>query len=132
MGLVARIRTRTSPDLTYDQPQIILWGAAEVTTGLICVCIPPLAALKHPRSNGRQSTFINTHFSDPRPKDRSLRTQLGFLEEHGLFISSDLELQYSGAASDVASGVVCPPPLVITDIFIGRDAHECKNVNCKL
>lgn len=54
------------------------------------------------------------------------------LEEHGLFTSSDLELQYSGAASGVASGVACPPPLVITDISIGRDAHECKDVNCKL
>lgn len=127
MGLVARIKTRKSPDVTYDQPQIILWGAAEITTGLICVCIPPLAALTRPRVKSGQAIFLNAHYSDARPKDSSRRTRLMMFEEHGLFTSSNLELQYSGAAPGVVSGVRFPPPLVITGIPIERDTHRRKD-----
>ncbi|KAF6220928.1 hypothetical protein HO133_002608 [Letharia lupina] len=128
VGLVVRIRTSKSPDVTYNQPEILLWGAAEITTGLICVCIPPLAALIHPRHNRRQSTYINVHSSDGRLKDSSRRTRPVIWEERDLLASSDVELQYSGTVS----GVAFPPPLVTTGISGGRDAHERRDENCRL
>ncbi|CAF9927409.1 MAG: hypothetical protein ALECFALPRED_003699 [Alectoria fallacina] len=120
VGLVVRVRTTKSPDVTYNQPEILLWGAAEITTGLICVCVPPLAALTHPRLNRRQRTYLNVHSSYNRPNDSSRRTRLVILEERDLLSSSDVELQHSGALSAVAF----PLSLVTTGISGGRDAHE--------
>ncbi len=128
VGLVVRIKTSKSPDVTYDQPRIILWGAAEITTGLICVCIPPLATLTHPRLNRTQRTYGNVYSSDSRPKDSSRRTRLAILEEHELFMSSDVALQNSGATP----GVAFPSSLVITDISTGRATNERKDDNCVL
>ena len=125
VGLVVRIRTIKSLDVTYVQPEIILWGAAEITTGLICVCVPPLAALAHPRHNRRQTKYLNVQSSGGRRHDGS---RAKHLEEHDLFTSSDVELQYSGAAP----GVAFPPPLVITDIFTEGDAYQRKIEQCKL
>lgn len=52
IGLVVRFRVSGSPDLTWNQLQISLWAGAEVSTGIICVCLPELPSLWHrPRSN---------------------------------------------------------------------------------
>lgn len=118
MGLVVRIRTIRSLDVTYVQPEIILWGAAEITTGLICVCIPPLAALAHPGHHRRQKIYVNV--SESRPAHDFRRTRSETLEEHHVFTSSDVELQCSGAAP----GVSFPPSLVTTDISTGPDVHD--------
>ena len=107
-----------SPDVTYDQPEIILWGAAEITTGLICVCVPPLAALAHPTHHQRQRSYRNFSESGPNVSSRRIRPEI--LEEHDLFTSSDVELQYNGAAP----GVGFPPPVVTTNISTGRDRYE--------
>lgn len=118
VGLAVRIKTMHSPDVTYDQPEIILWGAAEITTGLICVCVPPLAALVHPTHHRRQRSYRNFSESGPNVSSRRIRPEI--LEEHDLFISSDVELQYNGAAP----GVGFPPPVVTTSITTGRDRHK--------
>ena len=120
VGLVVRITTIKSLDVTYDQPEIILWGAAEITTGLICVCIPPLAALAHPRHNQARRTYYNFHSSNSRPNNASRQPRQEILEEHNIFTSSDVELQHSGAAP----GVAFPPSLVTTKISTGGGAHE--------
>ena len=122
MGLVVRIRTRKNPDVTYTQPEIILWGAAEITTGLICVCLPPLAALVHPRHNRGQRTYSNVHSHDGRQTHRSRRVRPESLEEADLFTrSSDVELQYNGAAPGV---VTFPRPLIAMDISTRCDARK--------
>ena len=118
VGLVVRIRTMQNPDVTYIQPEIILWGAAEITTGLICVCIPPLAALAHLSHHQRPRSYQN--FSESGANVSSRRTRPEILEELDLFSSSDVELQYSGAAP----GVGFPPPAVTTSISTGREKHE--------
>lgn len=124
VGLVVRITTIESPDLTYDQPEIILWGAAEITTGLICVCISPLAALAQPRHNRARRTYYNFHSAyGSRPNNASGRTRPGIFEaERDVFTSSDVELQHSGATPGV---VAFSPtvPLVTTDISTGDGAH---------
>ena len=107
-----------SRDVTYDQPEIILWGAAEITTGLICVCLPPLAALVHPSHHQRHRIYRNFSESGPNVSARPIRPEI--LQEYDLFTSSDVELQYIGAAP----GVGFPPPVVTTSISTGRDRHE--------
>lgn len=119
VGLAVRIQTMHSLDVTYDQPEIILWGAAEITTGLICVCVPPLAALVHPTHHQRPRSYRNPSESGLNVSTRRNRPELR--EERDLFTtSSDVELQYNGAAP----GVGFPRPVVTTSISTGRDRHE--------
>ncbi|KAF2839588.1 hypothetical protein M501DRAFT_932361 [Patellaria atrata CBS 101060] len=50
IGFVVRLKNSGNPDTTYKQPEILLWGAAELTSGNLCVCFPELGALlRHPR-----------------------------------------------------------------------------------
>ena len=128
--MVGRFKTSKSRDLTYDQAEIELWAAAEITTGLICVCVPPLAALTHPRHKRR--TYMNVHSSDGRVVDSnnnnnsSRRARLMTLDERDLLsTNSDVELQYSNGAS-AGLGLAFPPSVVTTGISAGRDAHELK------
>ncbi|KAF2794510.1 hypothetical protein K505DRAFT_189583, partial [Melanomma pulvis-pyrius CBS 109.77] len=52
VGFACRVRTASSKDTTYDSPIILLWATAEVTTGVICACLPTLPSLLR-RSNRR-------------------------------------------------------------------------------
>ncbi|CAD6442284.1 277b90b0-29f9-4555-b135-f970c75e88d4 [Sclerotinia trifoliorum] len=47
VGFLVREDISKSPDVTYNQPLVLLWGTAEVSTGFICVCLPPLTILFH-------------------------------------------------------------------------------------
>ncbi|KAI0014722.1 hypothetical protein F4780DRAFT_172824 [Xylariomycetidae sp. FL0641] len=52
VGFVVRLQHSSSKDTSWNQPDILLWGAAELTSGLLCVCFPELAVLfrkKHRR-----------------------------------------------------------------------------------
>ncbi|CAH0050951.1 unnamed protein product [Clonostachys solani] len=54
IGFVVRLRNSGNTDKTWKQPEILLWGAAELTSGNLCVCFPELAVLfrKHLRTRG--------------------------------------------------------------------------------
>jgi hypothetical protein len=45
IGFVVRLRNSGNPDTSWKQPEILLWGAAELTSGNLCVCFPELAVL---------------------------------------------------------------------------------------
>ncbi|KAL1870762.1 hypothetical protein Daus18300_005082 [Diaporthe australafricana] len=45
VGSVVRLRNTNDPDKTWVQPEIIMWGLAELTTGILCVCFPELGLL---------------------------------------------------------------------------------------
>ncbi|KAF2192978.1 hypothetical protein K469DRAFT_487038, partial [Zopfia rhizophila CBS 207.26] len=46
IGFVCRVKTAGNPDTTYNNPLILLWGyTAEVTTGVVCACLPTLPSL---------------------------------------------------------------------------------------
>ncbi|KUJ08328.1 uncharacterized protein LY89DRAFT_567928, partial [Mollisia scopiformis] len=47
IGFLVRERISHSPDATYNQPLVLLWGTAEVSTGFICICLPPLSIFFH-------------------------------------------------------------------------------------
>ncbi|QSZ32708.1 hypothetical protein DSL72_002287 [Monilinia vaccinii-corymbosi] len=49
VGFVVREKVSHNPDVTYGQPLVLLWGTAEVSTGFLCVCLPPLFILFHKR-----------------------------------------------------------------------------------
>ncbi|KAI4218973.1 MAG: hypothetical protein LQ349_008498 [Xanthoria aureola] len=60
IGFVVRLRISSSADVAYNYPEMLLWAAAEITTGLICVCIPELAAFGRYRHSSRPSESILT------------------------------------------------------------------------
>ncbi|KAF1993460.1 hypothetical protein P154DRAFT_385943, partial [Amniculicola lignicola CBS 123094] len=45
IGFACRVKAASSNDYTYNNPLILLWGTAEVTTGVICACLPCLPSL---------------------------------------------------------------------------------------
>ncbi|KAH8702470.1 hypothetical protein BGW36DRAFT_117415 [Talaromyces proteolyticus] len=50
VGFVVRIRVSDSPDTTWNQPDILLWGCAELTSGFLVVCFPEMSFLLNRRS----------------------------------------------------------------------------------
>ncbi|KAI1182598.1 hypothetical protein F5B17DRAFT_419723 [Nemania serpens] len=53
VGFVVRLQKSGNPDTSWNQPTILLWGAAELASGNLCVCFPELAILwrKHSRQH---------------------------------------------------------------------------------
>lgn len=45
VGSIVRLRGTNNPDKTWVQPEIIMWGLAELTTGILCVSFPELGVL---------------------------------------------------------------------------------------
>ncbi|KAI9656315.1 MAG: hypothetical protein M1821_004978 [Bathelium mastoideum] len=45
IGFIVRLKISNSPDTTWNQPMILLWALAELTTGNLCVCFPEMARL---------------------------------------------------------------------------------------
>ena len=90
-----------------------------MSAGLICVCVPTLAALAHRRRPTRPSDSIvqgrtnSRHINFPGPKTYTS------LDEQGLWDGSNVELQRRN--SDIV-GVLVPPAAVVTGIRGGWDA----------
>ncbi|KAI5860847.1 putative integral membrane protein [Durotheca rogersii] len=47
IGFVVRIQRSGNPDTSWNQPEILLWGVAELASGNLCVCFPELAFVFH-------------------------------------------------------------------------------------
>lgn len=45
VGSIVRLRGTKNPDKTWVQPEIIMWGLAELTTGILCVSFPEIGVL---------------------------------------------------------------------------------------
>jgi hypothetical protein len=50
---VVRIQKSGNKDTSWNQPEILLWGAAELASGNLCVCFPELAVLFSKRRRQR-------------------------------------------------------------------------------
>ncbi|ROW04910.1 hypothetical protein VPNG_07044 [Cytospora leucostoma] len=61
MGSIVRIRGTKNPDKTWVQPDIVMWGLAELTTGVLCVSFPEMGVLfkKKTWSRKEPSTAIS-------------------------------------------------------------------------
>lgn len=53
IGLVVRFKISGNSDVTWNQPEILLWGIAEVTSGFLIVCFPEMSFLINRRSRKR-------------------------------------------------------------------------------
>ncbi|KAF3400641.1 hypothetical protein DPV78_005880 [Talaromyces pinophilus] len=53
IGLVVRFKISGSPDITWNEPEILLWGAAEITSGFLIVCFPEMSFLISRKSRKR-------------------------------------------------------------------------------
>ncbi|KAI1378858.1 hypothetical protein F4677DRAFT_443341 [Hypoxylon crocopeplum] len=53
IGFVVRLKNSGNPDTSWKQPEILLWGAAELASGNLCVCFPELAVLLRKRNRKR-------------------------------------------------------------------------------
>ncbi|KAL1971992.1 hypothetical protein VTN31DRAFT_7211 [Thermomyces dupontii] len=53
VGFVVRLKRSGNPDTTWNQPEILLWGAAELTSGNLVFCFPELGVLLNKRARKR-------------------------------------------------------------------------------
>ncbi|KAF2742747.1 hypothetical protein M011DRAFT_255856 [Sporormia fimetaria CBS 119925] len=83
LGFYARVIGARSRDLTYNNPKILLWGTAEITTGIICACLPTLPSLiRGPRTQSA-STFPPNPLSLGRNSETEVKEYIE-LRESGL------------------------------------------------
>jgi len=101
IGFVVRLRTSNSPDLAYNGPRILLWATAEISTGLVCVCVPTLAPLAHRRTPARPTASIIAGASGSR---RLGSKKPESLDEQGLWDRGDLELQQQASYPNFSGG----------------------------
>ncbi|KAK0515903.1 hypothetical protein JMJ35_001937 [Cladonia borealis] len=91
VGTIVRIQVSKSPDVTWYQPMIQMWAAAEISTGLICVCCPTLAALAHhPNPRHKNSPNVATSRCSAQNYVRSSRLNCPMSQDEvDLFDPSD-------------------------------------------
>lgn len=132
-----RLRVSANPDATYNQPSILLWAyvphlstracsadiscsTAEVSTGIICVCLPTLAALARPNRRGPTASIMNGQ-SNSRGQSYYRRKQLGDSDDQTLVSGNYLEL---GERNHDNPGVQVPQRTVVTGIEGGTHSSE--------
>ncbi|KAI2624938.1 hypothetical protein GGR54DRAFT_637836 [Hypoxylon sp. NC1633] len=59
VGLLARLRGSHNPDKSWFQADIMIWGLAELTTGVLCVSFPELGALFMSKRSVPSPTIAN-------------------------------------------------------------------------
>ena len=117
----------------FKAPSLTFRSAAEVATGLICVCVPALAPLAHRRRQARASASASARID--RSNSRRIyslgkkKSASPSLEEQDLWSRNDLELQQPHSIYKTA-GVKMPTSTVVTGIEGGvrlpsrqHDAH---------
>ena len=90
-------------------------SAAEVSSGLICVCIPALASFSHRRPAGPSDSILQGRSNSRRTKVSGLKASAS-LEEQELWDRGDVDLQH-GTSEHV--DVLIPPSAVVTGIHGG-------------
>ncbi|KAL8801758.1 MAG: hypothetical protein Q9182_004230 [Xanthomendoza sp. 2 TL-2023] len=115
IGFVVRLRISSSPDVTYHNPEILLWATAEISTGLICVCIPEFAALarRRHRHARRPSESIVNGSATTRRTGRHKPRRLGSLDEEEPW--DNIQLRQKPYADESIEGPL-PPAAVFTNI----------------
>ncbi|KAL6714542.1 hypothetical protein ACLMJK_007967 [Lecanora helva] len=129
VGVIVRFKTTHSDDTTWNQPSILMWGVAEVSTGIICVCIPPLGILfrrhrprpqhiKHSFLRDPTNSTVSSHFANISSKGHHYSSRRGpaSTDEVNLFEAMDIELQHPGS-----KGARVAAPAVVTGIVGGKE-----------
>ncbi|KAI1371992.1 hypothetical protein F4677DRAFT_433680 [Hypoxylon crocopeplum] len=74
VGFIVRLQGSDNPDKTWVQPDIIMWGLAECTTGVLCVSFPELGPLLRRKRPGPSASIVNGRYLHD---DKSFRRQHG-------------------------------------------------------
>ncbi|KAF2463075.1 uncharacterized protein BDR25DRAFT_298608 [Lindgomyces ingoldianus] len=86
IGFTYRVRAAKSADLTYNNPLMLLWATAEITTGIICACLPTLPTLFRRR---RQNTTLTSSHSQSTPHSVTRSYQRNKTFEYGEYLELD-------------------------------------------
>lgn len=136
IGFLVRLRFSTSPDVTYTQPTVLLWGTAEVTTGILCLCFPPLQVLlrrqhyqrgptqsilqgtyKRPRSDGSDASQIKARHDEVLTSEyKNLHGDSGNLVMAGLRQPENVHVMIKGG-----SGVAKEDGSIVKTVSIEQD-----------
>ncbi|KAF2200584.1 hypothetical protein GQ43DRAFT_373488 [Delitschia confertaspora ATCC 74209] len=117
LGFVWRLKNASHEDPTHDQSLIILWAEAEMTTGIICICLPTLPILfRRPPRAVTENSYAKS--SSNRSQDTSdlYRSQ----RKSGLYNDSYFELDDVSQSHERKDGVV-------TKVKAGRPLDEESN-----
>ncbi|MCJ1468559.1 hypothetical protein MMC07_007188 [Pseudocyphellaria aurata] len=93
IGFVVRVRISANPDISYTQPEILLWSAAEISTGIICICLPTLGALAQHRHHRPSSTILNGKFHSRSTRCSGPNPLTSSFNERDVFSNEYLELR---------------------------------------
>ncbi|KAI1656045.1 hypothetical protein F4813DRAFT_365112 [Daldinia decipiens] len=70
-GTIVRLQGTNNPDKTWVQPDIIMWGLAELTTGILCVSFPETGLLwKKKEHPGPTASILNGRYRFKPPLSR--------------------------------------------------------------
>lgn len=104
IGLVVRFRISGDPDITWNEPEILLWGAAEITSGFLIVCFPEMSFLinrkSRKRNYPRRPTTLENSSTGTGINSRSRSRKMG---------SNRDDLTYFELDDDVVYGVRVSP-----------------------
>ncbi|ORY03759.1 hypothetical protein BCR34DRAFT_573318 [Clohesyomyces aquaticus] len=88
IGFIYRYRVAKSLDLSYNNPLMLLWATAEITTGIICACLPTLPTLF--RRRHKNTTLTSSHSqSTPHSATRSYQRNKIVGYEYGEYLELD-------------------------------------------
>ncbi|KAL8833595.1 MAG: hypothetical protein Q9170_004178 [Blastenia crenularia] len=105
--------------MSYYQPEIPIWATKEITTGLVCVCVPEPAALFQDRRRRRPSqSILNGASNGFRTNHRRARRLQTFDDE---LVLGDVELRQEGIR--ISPQTVFPSSEVVTSIHDGADVR---------
>lgn len=125
VGWVVRQRNATSLDITYNDPKILLWAAAELSSGLICVCLPTIPALLRRRQKTTKGSRFESIFQSRYLRNLARRQPTSStLGDQRPLNKASLEL----TERYLHGGVDAMPAAVITDIE-GGQAQSISELN---
>lgn len=113
-----------------------LLSAAEISTGIICACLPTLAALGHPRRRQPSTSILNGKSYPRSPRSFGSHKPTG-LDERYLFsteflASRELESESQFAVITAIRGGTATPRAMMEGVCAGGDRKTMDVTSCAL
>lgn len=115
VGLVVRFRNTGAKDVSWKQPEILLWGMGELTSSVLILCFPELAALFRLSSYMKQNTphkpgpATLKEWSQPRSKGPSDPYMTKSLMKGTINIDEGNYIELQDTENEVRVGVEVKP-----------------------
>jgi hypothetical protein len=133
-----RLKHGREVDVTWNPPQVVFWGGADITTGTACVCLPELGLLfnranrqaaKHPSRSNQCAARDGAARSQKHTEDLSRSIQRSTHTDIELgrinpYIELDEKHEYHQNLSDMSSpSFYEPPPIPSNAVHVRYDFH---------